>query len=333
SPASKVRRVLYTLFANFAICIGATSYRYDFKRRRYRQTKWTQLIAGVANLISIGFLATNLHAVWQQVIKLNMVPDLTIHLDTSLHDVICLLRILQRFSMERATCSFARDLRHLQRMYRFNGGGTDTVAERRLERIFLLKNCFMWALLCCLLGFFLVYYKILGMPVTRWFFNYVLVVVYALAVLGQDATIQLHFLCTWRICRSFLRLDARIAQLLLLRSSDAAALLELQQLRRQHWQLSWLWQRLNHAYSFVLITSRLSLIMTAATLGYYISAFASLQAMTIGLYALIALDCYMLDRTYDLTVTAYGEPSGSLRQHNELVHGHELLDRGVTSGM
>lgn len=330
-PKTRVQRWLHILFDYFAILIGTTCYRYDFKRRLYTKTKWSQLIASLANLIVIVFILMDLYNVWMQ--SLETVTDLTILWDTTLNDIICLMRVLHRLPMEKVTNEIAQGLRRLQCIYRFKVGERRYEKEPHLEGIWLLKHCQLWVLLGFLTGFMQLTQNLFGMELNNMLSKRAMVVIYVLAMEGQDVAMQIHFLFTWRICGCFMCLNERIG--LLLRQAYSASLLELHHIRWQHWQLGRLWHRLNVAYNFILISSRLSLIVTAAALGYYISIFRSLQYHVIyqfigfGLYALIVLDCYMIDLIYDLTVNAYRESTWSMRQRNEINQGNVQLDRGV----
>lgn len=330
-PQTQVQRWLHVLFDYLAILIGTTCYRYDFKRRLYTKTKWSQLIASLANLIVIAFISMELYDVWKQ--SLETVTDLTVRWDTTLNDIICLTRVLHRLPRERVTHEVAQELCRLQRIYRFRVGERRNEREPHLERIWLLKHCQLWVLLAFLTGFMQVTQNFFGLELNNMLAKRALLVIYVLAMEGQDVAMQIHFLFTWRICGCFLCLNERIGRLV--RQADSASLLELHHIRWQHWQLAKLWHRLNVAYYFILISSRFSLIVTATALGYYISVFRNLQLhviyqfMGFGLYALIALDCYMLDLIYDLTVNAYRESTWSMRQHNEAHQGNLQLARGV----
>lgn len=336
-PERRVQRWLYALFANFAIIIGATSYRYDFKRRLYTQTKWSQPIASLANLLVIVVISMDLYADWKSD-TLETEPDKdlatgqTIRMDTTLNNVICLLRVLQRLPRERVTHGIAQELRRLQRIYRFGAVHRSYEEEEYLERILLLKHCSVWALLGFLMGFMQVTHHLFGIELDNVLSKRVMIVILVLAMDGQDVIMHLHFLFTWNICDSFMCLNGRIRMLLLQQRRDARSL---HHLRWQHWQLGRLWHRLNVAYYSILISSRLSLIVTASALGFYISVFRSLdyhgiyQFMGFGLYAIIVLDCYMLDLMYDLTVSAYRESTGLLLAYNEDLHSDDQLARGV----
>lgn len=336
-PESRVQRWLYALFANFAIIIGTTSYRYDFKRRLYTQTKWSQPIASLANLLVIVVISMDLYSGWKPN-TLETEPDtdvatgLTIRMDSTLNNVICLLRVLQRLPRERVTHGIAQELRRLQRIYRFGAVDRSYEEEPNLKRILLLKHCALWAMLGFLMGFMQVTHHLFGIEVDNVLGKRMMIVIYVLAMDGQDVIMQLHFLFTWLICDSFMCLNERIRMLLQLQHRDARSL---HHLRWQHWQLGRLWHRLNVSYYFILISSRFSLIVSASALGFYISVFRSLdyhgiyQFMGFGLYAMIVLDCYMIDLMYDLTVSAYRESTGLLLAYNEALHSDDQLARGV----
>lgn len=327
SPKTRVQRWLHLLFDYFAILIGTTCYRYDFKRRLYRKTKWSQIIASLANLIVIVYILMDLYNVWMQ--SLETVTDLTIRWDTTLNDIICLMRVLQRLPREKVTNAIAQELRRLQRIYRFRVGERRYEKEPHLEGIWLLKHCHLWVQLAFFTGFMQLTQDLFGMQLNNILCKRAMVVIYVLALDGQTVAMQIHFHFTWRICGCFMWLNERIE--LLLRQTDAASLMELHHIRWQHWQLGRLWHRLNIAYNFILISSRLSLIVTAAALGYYISVFRSLQNQFIGfgLCAFIVLDAYMNDLIYDLTVNAYLESTWSMWQRNELNQGNVQLARAV----
>lgn len=334
-PQSRVQRWLYALFANFAIFIGTTSYRYDFGRRLYTRTKWSQPIASFANLLVIGLILSNLYLSWKKSEDMDLATGTTIRMDTTVNDLICLLHVLQRVPRERVTKGIAHELRRLQRIYRCRRPGSCLEQEQYLKRILLLKQGALWALLVFLMGFMQVTQHLFGLELHNVLSNRALVAIYVLAMDGQEVIMQLHFIFTWLICDSYMCLNARIRILLAHGDNDAASLLELQHLRWQHWHLGRLWHRLNVSYYFILLSSRFSLMVTAAALGYYISVFRSLDCQRIyqftglGLYVVIVLDCYIFDLICDRTVSAYRESTALLLPYSENLHRNDRLARGV----
>ncbi|XP_034099820.1 putative gustatory receptor 59b [Drosophila albomicans] len=330
-PEGKVQRLLYELYAYFAIFIGVTSYRYDYKRRVYKNNKWTQLVASLGNLFVYVLIPLDIYYVVMDSFGLDSATDLAVRLDTLVNDVVCLLRVLQRVPRERATKQLFQQLQRVQRIHRF-GGVKDTQVELQMERIYLLKNILLWLLTISLLTFMMLAFEKFGWNVKNPIATRLIVILYILVIDGQDMAIHMHFLLSWRICQLYLHLNARVTQLL--KRNAATVTLELQHLRWQHWQLALLFQRLNVAYNFILLSSRFSLIVTAAALGYYISIFNSLgnhksiMITSFALYAMIALDCYLLDLIYDLTKQCHRETTWQLREHNLVKNPNSHLSNG-----
>ncbi|KAH8377643.1 hypothetical protein KR093_006418 [Drosophila rubida] len=330
-PAGKVQRVLYELYAYYAIFAGVTSYRYDHKLRVYKNSRWTQLVASLGNLFVYVILPMDIYIVCMAGFKLDVVTDLTVRLETLINDVICLLCVLQRVPRERATKQLIQQLLRLQRIHRF-GGTSDARLELQMERIYLLKFALLWLLTAAVLLTMMMSFDKFGWDLENPVVARVILVLYSLAIDGQDFAIHMHFLLSWRICQLYLGLNARVRQLL--RRNSATATLELQHLRWQHWQLALLFKRLNVAYNFILLSSRFSLIVTAAALGYYISVFHALQyhvsfiVAFFALYVLIALDCYMIDLIYDLTNRSHRDTAWQLRRHNLIRRPNACLANG-----
>ncbi|XP_062139743.1 putative gustatory receptor 59b [Drosophila sulfurigaster albostrigata] len=330
-PEGKVQRLLYELYAYFAIFIGVTSYRYDYKRRVYKNNKWTQLVASLGNLFVYVLIPLDIYYVVMGSFGLDSATDLTVRLDTLVNDVVCLLRVVQRVPRERATKQLFQQLQRVQRIHRF-GGVKDTQVELQMERIYLLKNILLWLLTISLLIFMMLAFEKFGSNIKNPIGNRLIVILYILVIDGQDVAIHMHFLLTWRICQLYLHLNARVKQLL--KRNAATVTLELQHLRWQHWQLALLFQRLNVAYNFILLSSRFSLIVTAAALGYYISILRSMEnkesimITSFALYAMIALDCYLLDLIYDLTKQCHRETTWQLKEHNLVKNSNSHLSNG-----
>lgn len=332
--ARRLQRLLYGLFAYYAIFIGASSYRYDFRQRLFKNTKWTQLIASVSNVLQFGITVADLVWVWFDVVCLTGVTGQTIQLDSTVNDVVCLVRILQWVSRERATRNLSQELRCMSGLYRYRRSRKDKRDKedmRRLQCIYLVKNCILWLLVGFLLSLSFIALQFFGLTGNNMYVESLLIVLNFLAMDSQDVTMHLHFLLSWRICRLYMRLNSHIRQLV--RGNSPEDTLELQHLRWQHLKLTALMERLTAAYAVIMISNRLCMIVSAATLGYYISVFRSdqtaYQIVGYGLYALIAVDGYVLDLILDCTVNEHQKTLLLLQQQNELDQPDPQLSRGV----
>ncbi|XP_032294340.1 putative gustatory receptor 59b [Drosophila virilis] len=326
----QVRRWLYELYAFYAIFIGVTSYRYDFELRQGRSTRWTRIVATLANLIVVAVTLVDLLGVWFVILDVNVVTEQTMRLDATVNDMICLVRVLQRLPQDRACNQIVLELRRLRRIHQYHATGQDSQLEHWLEHIYLAKNFVMWAVASFLLAFMLLVYQFMGVPPTNVYLERLLLILNVLAMDGQDVAMHMHFLLNWRICRLYVRLNRRLGQLLR-GNSPPVDTLELHHLRWQHAQLSALMQRLTSAYKLTMLSNRLCLVVTAAALGYYISIFRAqpiiYQIVGFGLFALLALDSYILDLITDWTVHCHRESSWLLRQHQQLPRADRQLSR------
>ncbi|XP_064548615.1 uncharacterized protein AstCC [Drosophila montana] len=328
----QIQRRLYELFAYYAIFIGVTSYRYDFELRQCRSTRWTRLVASLANLIIVSVSLVDLFATWFVIDDMDLVTEQTVRLDSTVNDIVCLVRVLQRLPQDRACIQIVLQLRRLRRIHQYAYTGRESQLEQRLEqrldRIYLAKNCVMWAEAIFLLAFMLIVCQLV--PPTNLYVKRLLVILNVLAMDGQGVVMHMHFLINWRILRLYMRLNRRLRQLL---HSDfpAVATLELHHLRWQHAQLSALMERLTSAYSLTMLSNRLCLIVTAAALGYYISIFGAhpilYQIVGFGFVVVLALDGYILDLISDWTVNCHRESSRLLAQHQQLVNADRQLSR------
>lgn len=334
--ARRLQRFLYELFAYYAIFIGASSYRYDFKQRLFKNTKWTQFVASVSNVLQFGMAIMDLVWAWFYVVSQTEVTSQTIQLDSTVNDVVCLVRILQRVSRERATRNIGKELRCLSGLYRYRRSGKDKRDEedmRRLHCIYLVKNCIFWLLVGFLLSLWFIALQFFGLMGYNMYVDSLLIVLNFLAMDSQDVTMHLHFLLSWRICRLYMRLNSHIRRLVGGNSPEDT--LALQHLRWQHLKLTALMERLTAAYAVIMICNRLSLIVSAVAVGYYISFFRNDQTVyqIVGyvLYVLIAVDGYVLDLILDWAMNEHQKTLLLLQQQNELDHCDPQLSRGVAT--
>ncbi|KAL7741750.1 hypothetical protein ACLKA6_000361 [Drosophila palustris] len=329
---SKVQRLLDELYGYYAIFIGVTSYRYDYKSQLYKKSKWTQLVASLGNLIAIVMLPLDIYYASTKTFGMDCVTELTTLLVTIVHDVICLLLLLQRVPRENANKEISQQLKRLQRIYRYRYRYRDRQLELKLERIYLLKNCLIWMLIVFLLSFMLINYGVISVDFESPILGRIWVVLKVVIVDGEDVIMHMHFMLTWRFCRLYMCLNSRIGKLI--KTNNATVTLEMHHLRWQHYQLTKLLERLNVPYNFTLIIIRFFLIVTAVALGYYLIIFRSPEyhliytLSAVALYAVICLSCYMLDLLYDLTKQSHRETSWQLRQINELANADEQFSRG-----
>ncbi|KAM8716046.1 hypothetical protein ACLKA7_003001 [Drosophila subpalustris] len=252
---------------------------------------------------------------------------------TIVHDVICLLLLLQRVPRENANKEISQQLKRLQRIYRYRYRYRDRQLELKLERIYLLKNCLIWMLIVFLLSFMLINYGVISVDFESPILGRIWVVLKVMIVDGEDVIMHMHFMLTWRFCRLYMCLNSRIGELI--KTNDATVTLEMHHLRWQHYQLTKLLERLNVPYNFTLIIIRFFLIVTAVALGYYLIIFHSLEyhliytLSAVALYTVFFLSCYMLDMLYDLTKKSHRETSWQLRQINELANPDKQFSRAV----
>ncbi|TDG46712.1 hypothetical protein AWZ03_006892 [Drosophila navojoa] len=329
----RLQRLLYELFAYYAIFIGASSYRYDFKQRLFKNTKWTQLIASVSNVLQLGIAIMDLVWAWFYVANLTAVTGETIQVDSTVKDVVCLVRILQRVSRERATRKLGKELRCISSLYRYRRARSDMRDKedmRRLQCIYLVKNCILWLLVGFILSLWFIALQFFGLSGKNIYMESVLIVLNFMAMDSQNVTMHLHFLLSWRICRLYMRLNSHIRRLV--RGNSPEDTLELQHLRWQHLKLTALMERLTADYAVIMISNRLSLIVSAAAVGYYISFFRSdqtiYQIVGYGLYVLLAVDGYVLDLILDWTVKEHQKTLFLLQLQNELDQPDPQLSRG-----
>lgn len=332
----RLQHFLYQLFAYYAIFIGVTSYFYDFKRRLYKNTKWTQLIACLSNLIIVSVTLSDLAWLWLDYVNEDRVTGEIIQLDITVNDIVCVLQLLQRVPRERATKNIEQELESLTRLCPKSWARKDKHSKqdiRRLRSIYLAKNCIMWIFTGFLSTFLIMSYQFMNLRQAKLYIEQTLVILKVLAFDSQDITMHLHFLLSLRICRLYMRLNSRMRQLVE-RNSPADAL-EALHLRRLHLKLTFLMERLTSAYDIIMISTRFSLIITTAVMGYYISLSVCLptiyKVVGCGFYALLVLDAYILDLILDYTINEHQKTSCLLRKHYELDHPDTQLSRGVAT--
>ncbi|TDG46711.1 hypothetical protein AWZ03_006891 [Drosophila navojoa] len=328
----RLQYFLYQLFAYYAIFIGVTSYFYDFKRRLYKNTKWTQLIACLSNLIIVSVTISDLAWLWLDYVNEDRVTGEITQLDFTVNDIVCVVNLLQRVPRERATKNIEQELESLTRLCQKSWARKDKQSKqdiRRLRSIYLAKDCIMWIFTGVLSMFLIMSYEFMSMRQTKPYIEHTLVILKILAFDSQDAIMHLHFLLSLKICRLYMRLNSRMRELIE-RNSSADAL-EVLHLRRLHLKLTFLMERLSSVYGVIIISTRFSLIVTTAVMGYYISISVCLptvyKIVCCGFYALLILDAYILDLILDYTINEHQKTSFLLRRHYELDDKDTQLSR------